>query len=1129
MDLEPPEPGAEIATTPEVPAGPVNLSYARGAQVISGGSGTQINFFNVTSPTASDVQVWGSSEEFGADLHAFLIRLSADARLAHLPAYLAVGADVTKLARTVRLLGRVRGTHDRSEREDAASDFGKEESRSRIDGDPDRMYALPADRDSGAGEAPRPWEQVAGEYQRLMILGDPGMGKSWLIRSETYRLAHAALQTLSAGLEPEQVVVPVPIRADVLASLPGETLARAAATHLVTERLLHPRSANAFAELINTGQVILLIDALDEVPNPASGSDQMAPRKRLDDLLGKWVRDSAGAAACVVTSRLNGYSGSPIPGMREVELLPFSTDDVRVAMEAWQLPARASARITTHLQAPGVAEMARIPLLLALLCSLAADLPDQEPLPTTRTALYTSVTNRFLSNAHRTVDPGGQHPATKPGDRQVLLAVLGELALGFATSDSGWVDRMRQAEVLRQISAMEPLLQQLGLPPAAILNKVADEAGVLVPAGNPDRDEQPFMFLHRTFAEYFVARRLTESPSGQRLRLVRRHAWFDPAWAEVIPMVGGLLATTANTVAEARSLVAHFLTTRPDPLNRSLIMALRIVGEAPAPDDLLDASRRKRMTEAVAAAFRSGASSPSVARTIAQMPSWPTFLFPQLKELLASPKYQARHIIAALAGRGDVPVLQTVVDKLTDPNREVRDEVVRVLAGQDHPDLPKVFRDYANPVLHPLPVPIRASIGVRLSALEALLGRDDEFVIDTLLSSIDPTELGPDPRWIRPWFRPVAAAAKDPHDPDPGSWIVDPEHLPHDPRFIDLILLGWGTGHDAAITSYNDLIQRFVGLGHPRLLDLLLSRVGHAHQPLHVAALRALATSGSPQARAAVDTALRNADSRTCADVFLAMADSDIPAAVNAVLKWLADHETESDPRVLSSMILVLSQEKDPKIVAMLQRYAGDEDETTYTSAASALARFDDPGAVESLLANAHHYPTTLLLTLLSQAAAGHSELRTGLIEQLQDRATEDVVHDTDNDDGWVLSFLLTLSRSHDRDLRLAAVAALSEIDNPSVVDALLSQLREHRRKWSAASETAIDALATRRDPRILTVSCRPGRWMLWSRCRQERHELAERIVDQLYSAHSTWNRRLIRRRLGRLTQWSQTRWSANR
>jgi hypothetical protein len=473
--------------------------------------------------------------QFRTDVLALLDSLDKAACTGYLPAYLPQGADMTRMVRTVRVVGEVR-------RGPAADETGLNPRPGADRREQSRMYALPAERGARA-EAPQPWEHLAGEYQQLVVLADPGMGKSWLIRAETHRLALAAnaiLADASAGVE--DVLIPVPVRADELAEAPGWDLAEVISGYLVEERLLAPRSAALMGERIAAGGVVLLVDALDEVPREAPAAGGQVPAKRLQDLLRQWVTGCSGAARCVLTSRLAGYSGPPLPGVREAELLPFTPQDTQAAMQAWDLPAQVVSRIDRLLGDPGVAGMARVPLLLALICWLAADSKYDDALPNTRADLYEAVLWHFLSGSHR-ADRKSPAATLTPQEREGLLRILARVAFSFATTRQGWVDRMPHSELAAAIGGTGTGFPEPGAPPAEDLLRRCEQAGVLVPAGNPSIGGQAYMFLHRTIAEYLTARHLVGLAPAQRMQAVADHQWFEPDWAEVIPMLGGLLAT----------------------------------------------------------------------------------------------------------------------------------------------------------------------------------------------------------------------------------------------------------------------------------------------------------------------------------------------------------------------------------------------------------------------------------------------------------------------------------------------------------------------------------------------------------------------------------------------------------
>ena len=534
-------------------------------------------------------------------------------------------------------------------------------------------------------------------------------------------------------------------------------------------------------ERIDRGGVMLLIDALDEVPVDTATPGTPVPRKRLDDRLRHWAASSPGAARFVLTTRLAGYSGPPVPQAHEIELLPFTADDARAAIQAWDLAGPAAARVSGLLAVPALAALTRIPLLLALVRSLAADPPDQQVLPETRAGLYEAVVWQFLSGAHRSADPGARAPAIRPADRQSLLRVLTRIAMTFAVTDRGWIDRMPYPEIAAAIRGAQDAADDG--PASAVLNRLADEIGILVPAGNPAVREQPYLFLHRTIAEYLVARHLRDLPQPERMSIVESHQWFDPDWAEVIPMLGGLLAIEHSS--QARALVAHFLGQRPDPLHRAFHAALRVLGETPDPDQLLTSAQADELgqrTRGLLAARTTWATRERLIRVLLAAPAWPHAVTDALLDSIGrdglktgraavSPimvtlnrgvaeslrvrlteqgqwlrlemdeenptealltrladddRSVRRKAVHALAGRVDAGVTEALIGCLADRDQQVRDDAIEALASRPGIGVTEALigcfaADYWS---------------VRRAAARAMTNRDDMGVTEALLGCL---------------------------------------------------------------------------------------------------------------------------------------------------------------------------------------------------------------------------------------------------------------------------------------------------------------------------------------------------------------------------------------------------------
>ncbi|MGH8897951.1 MAG: HEAT repeat domain-containing protein [Egibacteraceae bacterium] len=94
-----------------------------------------------------------------------------------------------------------------------------------------------------------------------------------------------------------------------------------------------------------------------------------------------------------------------------------------------------------------------------------------------------------------------------------------------------------------------------------------------VPTGDPTGGRSvPYLFLHRTFHEYLVARHLSRQPPEHWSQAVEAHRWLEPEWDEVIAMLAGLLP-------EPTPLLRALTDCPDDPFHISLYHAGRAVAE----------------------------------------------------------------------------------------------------------------------------------------------------------------------------------------------------------------------------------------------------------------------------------------------------------------------------------------------------------------------------------------------------------------------------------------------------------------------------------------------------------------------------------------------------------------------
>jgi HEAT repeat protein len=809
--------------------------------------------------------------------------------------------------------------------------------REREDHEPerDRLYALPAEQGERSGIAQQ-WEDVASENSQVIVLADPGMGKSWLIRAETHRLAVAASGSLAdPSVRVEDTLIPVPVRADVLATAPGRDLADATSCYLAAEGLLARRSVAAMQELVNGGGVVLLVDALDEIPRRAQGAGGRAPEKRLQDLFRQWAARCDGSVRCIFTSRLAGYSGPPLPGAREAELLPFTPQDARTALRAWNLPSQVAGRIVRWLGDPGVAGMARVPLLLALMCSLAADPQHGDSLPKTRAGIYEAVLWHFLSGTHR-VDYRSPAGAVDPGERESLLRILSQVAFSFATTRQGWVDRMPYSELAGAIDAAGGSQTGSGRLGAEDLIRRCETAGVLVPGGNPRTGGQAYMFLHRSVAEYLTARYLRDLPPAQRMQAVAEHQWFDPDWAEVIPLLGGLLATTVPEPDAAKTLVMHFLTQRPDPLHRAFHMAIRILGEQPEPDRFLDPERGQELGERVKFLLEKEVTRTQLIRALTAADNWPRPLCEALLPLLEDNGDNSLVSAAtrALIGHWTPAATKALLSMLSAYwASDVQSAAIDVLAGQQDPAIVQAML----PLLHGYDIRVQeAAVQVLArhqdpaasSALLRLLGDPDGFVqyeaARALAGHQDPAVTQALLRLLHDKHSRVRAAAAEAlarrHDPAVTQALLPLLHS-DDSEVQEAAARAMAGRHDPAVTK--------------ALLPLLHDNT----HPVQAAAARALAGHQDPAVTQALLPLLQGYDSYMQTAVVRGLAGRQDPAMTQALLSLLhSDHSWVRDDAADA-----LAKSNDPAITRALLRLLHDSASEVRTAAVRALIGLSEP------------------------------------------------------------------------------------------------------------------------------------------------------------------------------------------
>ena len=392
--------------------------------------------------------------------------------------------------------------------------------------------------------------------QRLVVLGDPGSGKSTIINWLAWLLAGGADSVLPPWLED---VLPIPLVArelkldgvkqfdDLLAAF----LDRPVAAHLKTHR-------DALVDALEEGRALILLDGLDEVPlalreslrdavldgwqrypkvrflatSRIVGYDECALESPFRDQL---VDSGAGASlrhrkkkAATRFQKINAEALFRLRDLREsaaalvLYVMPF--DDARISAFAVQWYRLRSIKPSAEQDAgafvralqteANVLELARTPQLLtlmALVYRVRAHLPDG------RAMLYDLITEAYLESIDRARRVGDSVVDRYPWkEKRRWLARVG-FEMQLLRSEQRHSDSPSQAGQRELLATRSQVLgwvrdaMQHSSYPAddsfaeSYLDWVARRSGLLLPRG-----EDLFAFVHLSFQEYFAALHLVE-------------------------------------------------------------------------------------------------------------------------------------------------------------------------------------------------------------------------------------------------------------------------------------------------------------------------------------------------------------------------------------------------------------------------------------------------------------------------------------------------------------------------------------------------------------------------------------------------------------------------------------------
>lgn len=361
---------------------------------------------------------------------------------------------------------------------------------------------------------------IANQYAHLMILGQPGAGKSTFLR----KIGLEALKGKSGQIQGE--IIPV------LIELKQFTTDKVDIYNIIQQEFVScqlPLAKEFTNQLLRQGQLLLLLDGLDEVPNRNF--------ELVIDGIQNFVKQYK-QNKFVISCRTAAYR-QKFTNFKEFIIADFNEQQIQQFINNWfysevdkklVTPQKCWNKIKSE---DTTKELARTPLLLTFLC---LEYDESQDLPKKRSTLYGNALDILLRRwASEKRLPTEQIYRQLGIDLEKLM--LAEIAYHNFAADKLFFSRQKVLIHIKKFLSSNDNAPKY-LDASKVLDAIAIEQGILV-----ERARNVFSFSHLTLQEYLTAQYIDDH--GLVEKLVTEHL-TDKRWKEVFLLVAGVMRGGAD-------------------------------------------------------------------------------------------------------------------------------------------------------------------------------------------------------------------------------------------------------------------------------------------------------------------------------------------------------------------------------------------------------------------------------------------------------------------------------------------------------------------------------------------------------------------------------------------------------
>jgi predicted NACHT family NTPase len=349
------------------------------------------------------------------------------------------------------------------------------------------------------------------QHSKLMVLGKPGAGKSTFLK-------YLAMQCIEGNFQANYI--PVFITLKDFAELEGSPN-----LFIYISQLLELPTSDSLREILQQGQMLVLLDGLDEVRE----EDTKRVLRQISEFSDQFHRNQF-----VMTCRIAAKEYT-FERFTEVEVADFDSEQIAIFAQNWFRridPAKAERFIQKLEENEPIRELASSPLLLTLLCLVFGESVD---FPANRSELYKEGLDVLLKkwDGKRNIQRDQLYKNISLKRKEDLLSQIALIT--FERKDYFFKQKAVEAYItdfICNLPNVDSDPEVLQLDSEAALKSIEAQHGLFV-----ERARGIYSFSHLTFQEYFAARAIIANSACENLVT---HL-TEKRWREVFLLTANML------------------------------------------------------------------------------------------------------------------------------------------------------------------------------------------------------------------------------------------------------------------------------------------------------------------------------------------------------------------------------------------------------------------------------------------------------------------------------------------------------------------------------------------------------------------------------------------------------------